>query len=473
MATDIRICVTGLSRSGKTVFITALVDALHKARLAPRAFPQWKAVASGRLRGASLQPNVSGLQHLDAFPYHQNLRDLTGDTPRWPESTEKTRAITIKVTTADQQGVFGKTMNWVMRQPDSETLAQKTVTIVDYPGEWVLDLPLLEQSFDTWSSDTLGMAGAEPRRSEAAKFMAVLERIDPLAPYDDGRAIEAHAAYIEYLEACRAVHKLSMLQPGLFLRPEAVGGHDGLKGREAFRFFPMRRSATSAKAGSFYRTVAGRFEAYKTDWVQPFFKSIHGSGKAHQVVLFDLLAALSYGEEAYNDARRALGRIADVMRPRPGLLARWFGAPPRILYAATKADHVSSFDRDHLRQHMSVIIGDLQAAQSGTDSRQATKAMAIAAIACTRDGPRKEGGVGAVGRVRNRKTGEICEDQVFAYPVPSRPPVPKEWAFLRETGAIGFPFPEFLLDSRETVGRPDLPHMDLDVAIEFLLGGHV
>ena len=465
--------MTGLSQSGKTVFITALVDALHKARLAPRSFARWKAAASGRLRGASLQPNASGLQHLEAFPYHQNLRDLTADPPIWPLGTEKTRAITIKVTTADQQGVVGKTMNWAMRRPASETLVHKTVTIVDYPGEWVLDLPLLDQSFDMWSSETLSLAGAEPRRSEAVKFLAALERIDPLAPYDDGRAIEAHAAYIEYLESCRTKHKLSMLQPGLFLRPEAVGGHDGLKGREAFRFFPMRRPATSARAGSFHRTVAGRFEAYKTGWVGPFFKSIQGSSEARQVVLFDLLAALSHGEEAYNDARLALGRIADVMRPRPGMLARVFGAPPRILYAATKADHVNSFDRDNLKQHMGVIIGDLQAAQSGSTSQQATKAMAIAAVACTRDGTNAEGRLCAVGRVRSRETGKICDDQAFAFPAPSRPPVPQEWVLLRKSGAIGFPFPEFLLDSRETVGRPDLPHMDLDTAIEFLLGDHV
>ena len=33
--------------------------------------------------------------------------------------------------------------------------ASLTVRIVDYPGEWLLDLPLLEQSYAEWSATTL------------------------------------------------------------------------------------------------------------------------------------------------------------------------------------------------------------------------------------------------------------------------------------------------------------------------------
>lgn len=474
MSSEVRICVTGLSRAGKTAFITALVDALHRAREAPRAFPNWAAAAQGRLRGASLLPMPSNLGALQVFPYEQNRRDLTGDPPRWPAATEVTRAICVRITTAVPDGLLRRSLNFLTRQPNAETLAHTTLTIVDYPGEWVLDLPLLEQDFATWSAQTLGMTEEGLRREEAGPFLEILSRLDPLAPYDDGRAIAAHVAYVDYLVACRERHHLSLLQPGLFLRPEDVGGRAGLTGREAYRFFPMKKPDKSVPKGSAYAVIAGRYEAYKRDRVQAFFKSLQGTGGTRQVVLFDLLTALSRGEHAYTDARNALSRIAEAMRPRPGLIQRWFGAPTRILYAVTKADHLASIDRTNLEVHMSALIGDLQAAQADTGGRQATKVLALASICCTRDGVNEKGELSAVGMVRDAETGLIERDQALHFPPPPAGlPTPAHWALLRKHKVIGFRFPEFLLEPGQLKDRPDLPHVKLDEAIRFLLGDYV
>ena len=49
-----------------------------------------------------------------------------------------------------------------------------TLDIVDYPGEWLLDLPLLGKSYEQWSAESLaqaparraaGLAGAVARAS--------------------------------------------------------------------------------------------------------------------------------------------------------------------------------------------------------------------------------------------------------------------------------------------------------------------
>ena len=46
-----------------------------------------------------------------------------------------------------------------------------TLDIVDYPGEWLLDLPLLNKSFEQWSAESLALS-REPLRAAAGGAMA-------------------------------------------------------------------------------------------------------------------------------------------------------------------------------------------------------------------------------------------------------------------------------------------------------------
>jgi hypothetical protein len=79
--TTLRLGVTGLSRAGKTVFITALVaNLLNRGRM-----QQLNAVAQGRIETVYLQPQPDVT--LPRFDYETHLAALTGDNPRWPAST--------------------------------------------------------------------------------------------------------------------------------------------------------------------------------------------------------------------------------------------------------------------------------------------------------------------------------------------------------------------------------------------------
>ena len=74
----LRLGVTGLSRSGKTVFITALVHALlHGGRL-----PAFEAMAQGRITRCFLEPQPD--DDLPRFPYEDHLEALTGVGRHWP-----------------------------------------------------------------------------------------------------------------------------------------------------------------------------------------------------------------------------------------------------------------------------------------------------------------------------------------------------------------------------------------------------
>ena len=71
-----RLGVTGLSRAGKTVFITALVaNLLNRGRMT-----QLQAQAQGRIQAVYLQPQPD--LTLPRFDYEAHLAALTGDNPR-------------------------------------------------------------------------------------------------------------------------------------------------------------------------------------------------------------------------------------------------------------------------------------------------------------------------------------------------------------------------------------------------------
>ena len=78
----LRLGVTGLSRAGKTVFITALVhNLIHGGRL-----PLFTPYAAGRIKRAYLQPQPD--DDVPRFAYEDHVAALTAGAERaWPEST--------------------------------------------------------------------------------------------------------------------------------------------------------------------------------------------------------------------------------------------------------------------------------------------------------------------------------------------------------------------------------------------------
>ncbi len=78
-----------------------------------------------------------------------------------------------------------------------------SIDIVDYPGEWLLDLPLLEKDFATFSAESLERARLPSRRRMAAPFLETLASIDPEGPADEATSQRLSATFADYLRACR------------------------------------------------------------------------------------------------------------------------------------------------------------------------------------------------------------------------------------------------------------------------------
>ncbi|MCJ7597780.1 MAG: YcjX family protein [Methyloceanibacter sp.] len=365
----IRLGVTGLARSGKTVFITALVHNL----LAGGRLPFFDAAADGRVLRAYLEPQPDDT--LSRFEFEQHLADLTGDPPRWPESTRKISQLRIAL--EYRSAKFWK------RQLGFDRL---NIDIVDYPGEWLLDLPLLNLDYAEWSRAALEQSRVKGRRAIAKSWHQALTEIDPAAPADEALAAKLSELFKSYLRATRSdQYSLSTLPPGRFLMP------GDLEGSPALTFAPVEGDATSFPKGSLGAMMERRYEAYKKHVVRPFFRD-RFSRLDRQIVLIDVLAALNGGAAAISDLERAMTETLECFRTGSNtLLSRMFA--PRIdsvVLAATKADHLHHTSHDRLE----AILGALaeRAIGHATLSGADVKVLALGAVRATREGLAKRNG---------------------------------------------------------------------------------
>src|SRR2546426_2138051 len=79
------LAVTGLSRSGKTVFITSLIHNLLSALQSPHRMPLLEVVGARRLLAANLESAKA--RRLPRFPYFSNIEKMAENRPDWPTRT--------------------------------------------------------------------------------------------------------------------------------------------------------------------------------------------------------------------------------------------------------------------------------------------------------------------------------------------------------------------------------------------------
>jgi uncharacterized protein len=441
----VRLGVTGLSRAGKTVFITSLVNnLLERSRI-----PQLAAEAEGRIASVYLQPQPD--HALPRFAYEDHLAALTAPEPHWPESTRSISTLRLSMRVKPRSMLAGITGHRTVH-----------LDIVDYPGEWLLDLPLMDQGFEAWSRTTLEAARAPGRLAHAEAFLARLAATDPAAPLDESDARGLAAAFTSYLAALRA-SGLSAVAPGRFLMP------GDLDGSPALTFCPLAKPER-ASSGSLWRAFEKRFEAYKRVVVAPFFRN-HFARLDRQVVLVDALGAIHEGPRAVQDLRTAMAEILTTFRPgRASWLAPILGRRiDRILFAATKADHLHHSQHARLSAVTDALVRD---ARHRADFRGArTGAMALAALRATVEATVTRNGE-PVDVVRGRRADGGEEIALFPGRLPEDPGAllaPARQGAEDWTGAAyrvtRFAPPRLALGPSEA-----LPHIRLDRALEFLIG---
>jgi predicted YcjX-like family ATPase len=282
---------------------------------------------------------------------------------------------------------------------------------------------------------------------------------------------------------------MSLLPPGRFLMP------GNRAGTPALTFAPLDVAADgTAPDGSLWAMMKRRYEAYKDVVVRPFFRD-HFARLDRQIVLVDALSAFNAGPEALHDLEAALAGILDCFRiGRSTLLSNLFRPRvDRILFAATKADHLHHQSHDRLEAVLRRAVAS--AAGRAEIAGAAIDVVAMAAVRATREAVVTRGrdklpsitGTPAPGEVANGETFD-GETEVATFPgdlpdnpeelfnggfrgLSSTPSDKADFRFLR------FRPPRLAREglareglAHEGTEEPLLPHIRLDRALQFLIG---
>lgn len=439
----VRLAVTGLNQSGKTVFITSLI---HQLLLAARSgwMPFFSVTAEGRFGGAKIMPQPN--MDVSAFRYDQFIQSLTESPPAWPHTTDGLSEIRLAIRFRPG-GFFQK------RLSNSATLF---LDITDYPGEWLLDLPLLNLSFEAWSKQVFQLCEREPRLSLSREWLDFIAGINPDQIADEGVLRQASNLFTQFLKACkRNKTGMSLLQPGRFLIPGS------LKDAPLLTFCPLKEGGAMGK-GSFHDVMSVRFESYKVHVVRKFYRD-HFTQFDRQIVLVDLLKALNYGPKSFGEMQNALRSILDNFDyGHSSLLSRFFR--PRIdklLFVATKADHIAANQHPNLERLLDRMV--IRPASDAVFQGVEVKTMTIASMVCTETVVREHQGR-RLSFVRGVPKGRKDEVLLFPGEIPEAIPDLDEWEKDR------FNFMEFQPGYHGRTENDGIPHLRLDQALEFLLG---
>jgi predicted YcjX-like family ATPase len=441
---QIRLGVTGLRRSGKTVCVTALIDNLLRGG----RLPFLDVVASGRFQAARLRPQPDHV--VPRFDYERHLADLSGAEPHWPTPTRGISEVRI--------AIRYQPASLVRRQ--LRGVATLNLDVIDYPGEWLLDLPLLERSYTDWSRETLTLARLPPRAALAQPWLGLIADIDPSAPADETTARQAADLYTVYLRACRDSESLlSLVQPGRFLEP------GDLAGAPLLAFCPLPPPERWPGRGSLWALMEARYDAYRQNVVRRFFVD-HFARLDRQIVLVDVLSALNAGVPALDDMQTALATSLEAFRHgKSNWLARLLGGRiDKVLFAATKADHIASNQHANLVRLLDGLMAEPRNAIrfEGADVRT----MAVAALKCTETVTAEHQGrqlpcVRGIPIGRNRPT------VLYTGEIPDTPQA------LSGEGERRFIFHSFRPPAGVGRNGRGLPNIRVDQALDYLIGDHL
>jgi uncharacterized protein len=450
----LRLGVTGLSRAGKTVFITALVNNL----VANARLPVLRASAEGRIVRARLEPQPD--DQVPRFAYEDHLAALSGKDRHWPQSTRRISELRVTIE-------FERAQGW------GSKASALTLDIVDYPGEWLLDLALLDKSYAQWSAETLAISDTPARRPLAAEWLNLVAGLDAKAPAEEDDARKSAALFTAYLRSAReATYALSTLPPGRFLMP------GDLEGSPALTFAPLRLDDGAAYSShSLAGMMERRYEAYKAHVARPFFRD-HFARLDRQIVLVDALAALNSGPAAVRDLEQALYEVLRAFRAgRSSLLSTIFRPRiDRILFAATKADHLHHQSHDRLENILRRLTANAILRAQGLGA--SIDIIALAAIRSTREAKIRQGGETLDAIIGTPESGEKLGGEIFdgeseAAIFPGQ--LPDDPAAVFSGDAIARSEAES--DLRFLRLRPPIvapgqapPHIRLDRALQFLIG---
>ncbi|MGQ0286066.1 YcjX family protein [Pasteurellaceae bacterium 22721_9_1] len=446
---SLRIAVTGLSRSGKTAFITSFINQLlHIDKVDNYHLPLFEAARNNRIIAVK---RVAQLDlRIPRFEYEKNLAELSQIPPRFPQSTRGVSETRLAIRYQRHNGL----MSYLK---DTGTLY---VDIFDYPGEWLLDLPLLHLDYQQWSQ-SLTQLFTDNRKHLAQTWLQKVQQLDLLAVANEDKLAEIAQEYTAYLHRCKE-QGLHFIQPGRFVLPGE------LEGAPVLQFFPLLNVDESqwvklkkqASSNSYFAVLQKRYEYYRHKIVKHFYQDYFAKFD-RQVILADCLTPLNHSRQAFVDMQEGLSQLFQNFHyGKRNLLHRLFSpCIDKLMFLATKADHITSDQLPNLVSLMRQLVqdGGRHVEFEGIE----TEYSAIAAIRSTQQMNVEQNGQ-HFKAIQGIRTSDLKKVTLYPGTVPSKIPNPEFWQERK------FEFDQF--EPQPLSPNEPIPHLRMDTVLQFLLG---
>ncbi len=336
---ELRIGITGLSRGGKSTLITSLIHLISSFGQPGIAtqIPRFKAYLDQGITygGIARQHDLQ----VATFPYQDAIRELKAPEPSWPQPTSGISEIRLE-----------------LRYQNHDLLALSKLKtlyldIWDYPGEWLMDLMLLDLSYEEFSTCLKQRALKLEGFCSSETWRTLGCRLNPHTPLEPALLHEVVLSYTDWLNACKK-QGLSLVVPGRFVLP------GDLKGAPILEFIPWVWDLDGhPDSHSLYATLRERYEAYREKVVKKFYHDCF-SRLDRQVILIDCLKALKGGQESFMDINDTFDvLLQNFSYGSSNLLKRLF-APTidKVIFAATKADLITIDQHENLLRLLQSMV---------------------------------------------------------------------------------------------------------------------
>lgn len=313
------ILVTGLSRSGKSTLLTSLM-----AQLSTRAehpidhLPLLFALPPERL----VRVVLTQVKDNQRFPYEENLSAL--QQQQWPSPTTKISQFVLDIE-------MQRPNTWLQRLLGN---ARTRIIIHDYPGEWLMDLPMAEQAFVDWSAHVFAQQATEPQLTLAKAWLDCVQNFDFSLPANDLYVGQLVDAYKDYLVKAKA-DGISRLQPGALLLPPDIP-------TDWVTFCPLPSKITVNPDHPWVKLFTYRYTALVDNWIKPLQRQYFRHAEK-QVILLDLLEGLNYGKDYLSEMQEALNHLMQSFVYGQRKWYQWFQQPMgirQVHFVASKADMI-------------------------------------------------------------------------------------------------------------------------------------
>lgn len=347
MIPEVNIAVVGLRRTGKTVFLTSLINHFKEADDSTGQF--WD---SKNIQFVAKDVPDEDLPLSKVFPYNDILAGYQNEPPSWPNETTDVYHFTLVL----EYKIGGS-------KPKKIKL-----NFIDYPGERIADYSMVNANYEQWVRELNGNQKAYHKEL----FDLWTDDLNSSSSAILDGTIKFETLFGKYFNHIRLLKQKGFfyLQPGELAIAKEIDAVN-----EQAKFVPL---PIEYKSTPIYREMEKRFKAYRAK-VKDFYRLL--SFFQYAVVLVDIKRILKEGFHVYNDyltilesilahmpwddnqVKRMMADIPIAERiitniPLVGkyLRRKIVGQPiKKVIFVATKADTVVA----HQRANMIKLLRDM------------------------------------------------------------------------------------------------------------------